>query len=144
MRPIWGRQDPGGPHVGPMNSAIWVNSCSSDFDFQDVLSVGKFLKDDYCTQNMYGVFIGTAKHKDLIIDWCVHRSCNRILCVAQFNRISENRVFSWRQLCRHWWVTPKSVAMANYFVVRDDDKFGIMITLDLSVIEVRTSDFTVI
>ena len=26
--PIWGRQDPGGPHVGPMNFAIWaVPSC---------------------------------------------------------------------------------------------------------------------
>ena len=24
--PIWGRQDPGGPHVGPMNFAIWVIS----------------------------------------------------------------------------------------------------------------------
>ena len=23
MRPIWGRQDPGGPHVGPMNFSIW-------------------------------------------------------------------------------------------------------------------------
>ena len=22
--PIWGRQDPGGPHVGPMNYAFWV------------------------------------------------------------------------------------------------------------------------
>ena len=22
MGPIWGRQDPGGPHVGPMNLAI--------------------------------------------------------------------------------------------------------------------------
>ena len=26
MGPIWGRQDPGGPHVGPMNFAIWVYS----------------------------------------------------------------------------------------------------------------------
>ena len=25
MGPIWGRQDPGGPHVGPMNLAIWDN-----------------------------------------------------------------------------------------------------------------------
>ena len=25
MGPIWGQQDPGGPHVGPMNFAIWVN-----------------------------------------------------------------------------------------------------------------------
>ena len=24
MGPIWGRQDPGGPHVGPMNMAIWA------------------------------------------------------------------------------------------------------------------------
>ena len=23
MGPNWGRQDPGGPHVGPMNLAIW-------------------------------------------------------------------------------------------------------------------------
>ena len=23
MGPIWGRQDPGGPQVGPMNFAIW-------------------------------------------------------------------------------------------------------------------------
>ena len=23
MGPIWGRQDPGEPHVGPMNFAIW-------------------------------------------------------------------------------------------------------------------------
>ena len=26
MGPIWGRQDPGGPHVGPMNFAIWDTS----------------------------------------------------------------------------------------------------------------------
>ena len=26
MGPIWGRQDPGGPHVGPMNFAIWVGN----------------------------------------------------------------------------------------------------------------------
>ena len=24
MGPIWGRQDPGGPHVDPMNFAIWA------------------------------------------------------------------------------------------------------------------------
>ena len=25
MGSIWGQQDPGGPHVGPMNLALWVN-----------------------------------------------------------------------------------------------------------------------
>ena len=29
MGPIWGRQDPGGPHAGPMNLAIWVAIVSS-------------------------------------------------------------------------------------------------------------------
>ena len=24
MGPIWGQQDPGGPHVGPVNFAIWA------------------------------------------------------------------------------------------------------------------------
>ena len=32
MGPIWGRQDPGGPYVGPMNLAIWVDTA------QDVLA----------------------------------------------------------------------------------------------------------
>ena len=27
MGPIWGRQDPGGPHAGPMRFAIWDDSC---------------------------------------------------------------------------------------------------------------------
>ena len=29
MVPIWGRQDPGGPHVGPMNFAIWEATIGS-------------------------------------------------------------------------------------------------------------------
>ena len=29
MGPIWGRQDPGGPHVGPMNFAMWVSNNST-------------------------------------------------------------------------------------------------------------------
>ena len=28
MEPIWDRQDPGGPHVGPMSLVIWVCSIS--------------------------------------------------------------------------------------------------------------------
>ena len=31
MRPIWGRHDPGGPHVGPMNFAIWDNTIGCKF-----------------------------------------------------------------------------------------------------------------
>ena len=28
MGPIWSRQDPGGPYVGPMNFAIWDDVCA--------------------------------------------------------------------------------------------------------------------
>ena len=29
--PIWGRQDPGGPHVGPMNFANWAYAFEAQF-----------------------------------------------------------------------------------------------------------------
>ena len=43
MSPIWGRQNPGGPHVGPMNVAIWVDSSYGYPLFK--LFVGTFFKD---------------------------------------------------------------------------------------------------
>ena len=33
MEPIWGRQDPGGPHVGPMNFAIWVAPSKTNLQY---------------------------------------------------------------------------------------------------------------
>ena len=39
MGPIWSRQDPGGPHVGPMNFAIWV-TISMVGDYCQVCSQG--------------------------------------------------------------------------------------------------------
>ena len=48
MGPIWGRQDPGGPHVGPMNFAIWGYSCATEmrksFCFSDIDQGLSFLK----------------------------------------------------------------------------------------------------
>ena len=32
MWPIWGRQEPGGPHVGPMNFAIWDKTLTNSLD----------------------------------------------------------------------------------------------------------------
>ena len=41
MGSIWGRQDPGGPHVGPMNFAIWVGSEDSNTSTDEGLSPSK-------------------------------------------------------------------------------------------------------
>ena len=30
MGPIWGRQVPGGPHIGPMDLAIWVTTITCE------------------------------------------------------------------------------------------------------------------
>ena len=43
MGPTWGRQDPGGPHVGPMNLAIWVGL----FWLTYILRVHKWHAKDY-------------------------------------------------------------------------------------------------
>ena len=48
MGPIWGRQDPGGPHVGPMDVVIWVASSPASliwsnlyYDIFDTLKTSK-------------------------------------------------------------------------------------------------------
>ena len=36
MGPIWGRQDPGGPHVSPMNFAIWDPTQNGGWDYLSI------------------------------------------------------------------------------------------------------------
>ena len=38
--PIWGRQDPGGPHVGPKNFAIWEQTEAGDTSWLTIVGVG--------------------------------------------------------------------------------------------------------
>ena len=52
MGPIWGRQDPVGPHVGPMNFAIWVISTSTKIacsNFKDIFMTHITHKVSYTT-----------------------------------------------------------------------------------------------
>ena len=37
MGPIWGRQDPGEPHVGPMNFAIWDGPWGFQWNFSKII-----------------------------------------------------------------------------------------------------------
>ena len=47
MGPIWGRQDTGGPHVGPMNFAIWADLCAAFILPQ--------LNSGYCYMRMFDI-----------------------------------------------------------------------------------------
>ena len=45
MRPTWGRQDPGVPHVGPMNLAIWgAWQNTSDFRKSEIPNYKEYKK----------------------------------------------------------------------------------------------------
>ena len=58
MGPIWGQQDPGGPHVGPMNFAIWVCSMGTGNEKSLYLTKLCFLQNQwnvYCAQNEMSV-----------------------------------------------------------------------------------------
>ena len=39
MGPIWGRQDPDGPHVGPLNVAMWVTSYSARAKYNTISEI---------------------------------------------------------------------------------------------------------
>ena len=63
MGPIWTQQDPGGPHVGPMNISIWVDSPHkvpiTQKAFQcDVAMYPSHKK----SQHMHYAYIEVAKH----------------------------------------------------------------------------------
>ena len=66
MGPIWGRQDPGGPRVGPMNFAIWVKmsfyQCrKSRCGDNTVVRSGKWEKDRSIVKNV--VFVDLLVHQ---------------------------------------------------------------------------------
>ena len=44
--PIWGRQDPGGPHVGPMNFVIW--DVYKDILIPAHMSLARFYREWVC------------------------------------------------------------------------------------------------
>ena len=42
MGPIWGQQDPGGTHVGPMNFAIWVGKHWYNLLWRDIVLIKNY------------------------------------------------------------------------------------------------------
>ena len=76
MGPIWGRQDPGGPHVGPMKLAIW-------HDLHIPCQLTK-----YCAMKIFVyIFVYTCKelvfgiHADLLIQNVHHYLNCRLIFV---------------------------------------------------------------
>ena len=99
MGPIWGRQDPGGPHVGPMNFAIWEGI------------VGMARKGRVCVESKSNSIKSLPRH----FEW---RQTRWIILTAgkTWNEYAQlHDVLKWKicgvtdPLCGefigHWWVT---------------------------------------
>ena len=101
MGPIWGRQDPGGPHVGPMNSVIWVYSsgklhcqwCNPSTDRKKfytvcvniILVISKILQNNRKEENDFVTY--TQDPKEYLSLWIKMRSSGRsFLRVAWYRR----------------------------------------------------------
>ena len=119
MGPTWGRQDPGGPHVGHVNLAIWVVfiSCSphtlrhSDLDFCPLLRGygGRWVwAGGDCCQRVRGPRFKTAASRTIFL---VHLECvllpvHRCLqCACVSTTKIPSKVYSYHTYCssRYQW-----------------------------------------
>ena len=79
MGPTWGRQDPGGPHVGPMNLAIWGVILSMRFK-RMVLSVTWHLCPMHSFYHKHGEYdviitLHCACDNLHVLVWFIHLEC---------------------------------------------------------------------
>ena len=77
MGPIWGRQDPGGPHVGPMNIAIWV--CNTFLH-----SVSRFQQDKQLTIDTDDILVTVSCYS-----WNMSQYFRVLLPGATLSKISQ-------------------------------------------------------
>ena len=86
MGPIWSRQDPGGPHVGPMNFVIWV----------------VFRDESWCFSPR------SVLHPQEVIYQILrnHMPATSVTC-SQFNTITHSMSL--------WWIFQPSSILSNWF-----------------------------
>ena len=76
MGPIWGRQDPDGPHVGPMNLVIWVILCAWDRRHTPIVA-STYYSAKYYQRFIHGVFrlYHYGQYVPSIWDYVFARTC---------------------------------------------------------------------
>ena len=104
MGPTWGRQDPGGPHVGPMDLAIWDDALNTTSVYFNSLSLRGLLsqrvtlgvKDDDLKYNSkwYNVW----RRLDIIFT-CSYKTVNHIKSLI-INRYIQALNYA----CLHLWI----------------------------------------
>ena len=109
MGPIWGRQDPGGPHVGPMNFAIWARMgfVSDAAKHHNVsMSSGFVFTNELWAQNSnYNLLLLANGRFNLATILHMSRQlCCRDICAKLWLRwIFDNWINGKFYLMRIWW-----------------------------------------
>ena len=69
MGPIWGRQDPGGPHVGPMDFVIWVyySEFSGNSSTKELVGACKMKFMEWRCDEIRNMFMWLTYRLDLIL-----------------------------------------------------------------------------
>ena len=78
MGPIWGRQDPGGPHVGPMNFAIWVDALFVLLTFVRTNCYGNGIKYETFHQEIIFENMLPAKYQPPYQAWMSQSNKNKV------------------------------------------------------------------
>ena len=60
MGPVWGRQDPGGPQVGPINFAIWDETKMSLVKYGYLYKI-KYILFDWLLSMELATVVGTSE-----------------------------------------------------------------------------------
>ena len=99
MGPIWGRQDPNGPHVGPMNFAIWANSNCIIVDLGGSLSIVIMMPAFYSRGKFWSLYYWSTS---IIHFHLVSLNC---CCGCKKNHSS---FMAWIEIvAKLWYVEPK-------------------------------------
>ena len=149
MGPIWGRQDPGGPHVGPMKLAIWGIVALLQAIFWNAISWNSLLLLLKCSLTNWArntLFNADPVHRrtyasaGLDVSKHLNRKCqDYVLRVPKYIDISHTTISNFRDVIIR--------RLANLFVARTPDfdfkeMYSKYETLRYSVLCIVIMDFT--
>ena len=123
MGPIWSRLDPGGPHVGPINFAIWVgiwNLCQVYSDqcvsmIKSILSITFYAMYGLCVLNLHISLLVNVRIlvRSLVLWifshclWLGHETIVYAVCLAMFRY--------WRFIASHYEIQRLSVWVDEWY-----------------------------
>ena len=133
MGPIWGQQDPGGPHVGPMNFAIWAWLQENTWERDS----GIVLSSCHCAELLLGS-VSIQIYKYHIPDIWQHRSGSTLaqIMVCCLTALHHYLNQSWLFISKVQWHScegnfTRDISGINHINYLENDLFKIQFQISL-------------